>query len=502
MSDNKRNSKQSLMKKEKMMRTIGLSLSALEIVAAIVFAAMIFWLNIFPDKYIIIGIIVVLLITAFIIYTQFTKAHWVGKVLAVLLAIIMVMGDVYVYRAKGTLNLVANDNTKKDVVSVYVLKDDPATSIKDAADYTFGYHAVLDRTKTEDTIDSINENVGKTISTKTYTDFTKLVDALFDKEVDAIIVNESYIATLEETHPDFTNDTRVIQNKTYETKVQKPTIDKNTLKDTFTIYLSGNDECGELNQSGRSDVNILIEVNPKTKQILLVNTPRDYYVTIDSLTSGKGKDKLTHAGIFGVDVSMDTLSNLYDWDIDYYVRVNFTGVEAIIDALGGITIDSEIEFTTHPDTSDVEFHFVKGKNEVDGKAALAFCRERQNISGGDNQRGKDQMIAIQGIVDKVTSPSILYNYSSVLSSVESMLQTSLTDEDIASMVKLTMEGESWNVQSYAVSGEGVYAPSYFFSYPSLYMTQPDMSTVETAKELLQKIEDGDVFDVDEYVSEN
>ena len=112
------------------------------------------------------------------------------------------------------------------------------------------------------------------------------------------------------------------------------------------------------------------------------------------------------------------------------------------------------------------------------------------------------MIAIQGIVDKVASPSILYNYSSVLNSVQSMFQTSLTDDDIASMVKLTMEGEAWNVQSYAVSGEGVYAPSYFFSYPSLYMTEPDMNTVEKAKELLQKIKDGDVFDVDEYVSEN
>ncbi len=507
MSDNKTNGQtsdeKSLFKNQKIMRTVGLALSAVEVVAAIVFAAMIFWLNMIPNKYVIIGIVVLLLITAFIVYTQFTKAHWVGKVLSVLLAIIMIVGDVYIYQAKGTISSLSGESTKKDVVSVYVLKDDPANSINDAADYTFGYHGVLDKTKTEDTVKSISENVGKDIDTKTYNDFTKLVDALYNKEVEAIIVNESYVATLEETHPDFINDTKIIDNKTYETKVQKkPTIDKNTLTDTFTIYLSGNDECGELNQSGRSDVNILIEVNPKTKQILLVNTPRDYYVTIDSLTSGKGKDKLTHAGIFGVDASMETLSNLYDWDIDYYVRVNFTGVEEIVDALGGITVDSEIEFTTHPDTSDVEFHFVKGKNEVNGKAALAFCRERQNISGGDNQRGRDQMIAIQGIVDKVASPSILYNYSSVLNSVQSMFQTSLTDDDIASMVKLTMEGEAWNVQSYAVSGEGVYAPSYFFSYPSLYMTEPDMSTVEKAKELLQKIKDGDVFDVDEYVSEN
>ncbi len=506
MSDNKTNGKtsgkKSLKKKKKIMRIVGLALSAVEIIAAIVFAAMIFWLNMVPDKYVIIGIVVLVLITAFIVYTQFTKAHWVGKVLAVLLALIMIIGDVYIYQAKGTLSSVSGDNTKKDVVSVYVLKDDPAKSIKDAADYNFGYHAVLDKTKTEDTVKSINENVGKTIKTQTYDDFTKLVDALYNKEVGAIIVNESYVSTLEESHPDFVKDTRTIENKTYESKIKKPVIDKNTLTDTFTIYLSGNDECGELNQSGRSDVNILIEVNPKTKQILLVNTPRDYYVNVNSLTSGTGKDKLTHAGIFGVDASMATLSALYNWDIDYYVRVNFTGVEAIVDALGGITVNSEIEFTTHPDTSDVEFHFVEGKNEVNGKAALAFCRERQNIAGGDNQRGRDQMIAIQGIVDKVASPSILYNYSSVLKSVESMFQTSLDDDDIASMVKLTMEGEPWNVQTYAVTGTGTYGPSYFFGYPSLYMTEPDMNAVNTAKELLQKIKDGDVFNVDEYISEN
>ena len=154
----------------------------------------------------------------------------------------MIVGDVYIYQAKGTISSLSGESTKKDVVSVYVLKDDPANSINDAADYTFGYHGVLDKTKTEDTVKSISENVGKDIDTKTYNDFTKLVDALYNKEVEAIIVNESYVATLEETHPDFINDTKIIDNKTYETKVQKkPTIDKNTLTDTFTIYLSGND---------------------------------------------------------------------------------------------------------------------------------------------------------------------------------------------------------------------------------------------------------------------
>ena len=223
MSDNKTNGQtsdeKSLFKNQKIMRTVGLALSAVEVVAAIVFAAMIFWLNMIPNKYVIIGIVVLLLITAFIVYTQFTKAHWVGKVLSVLLAIIMIVGDVYIYQAKGTISSLSGESTKKDVVSVYVLKDDPANSINDAADYTFGYHGVLDKTKTEDTVKSISENVGKDIDTKTYNDFTKLVDALYNKEVEAIIVNESYVATLEETHPDFINDTKIIDNKTYEIRM-------------------------------------------------------------------------------------------------------------------------------------------------------------------------------------------------------------------------------------------------------------------------------------------
>jgi len=381
------------------------------------------------------------------------------------------------------------------------LKDDPAKTIGDAADYKFGYHSVLDKATTEETIAEINKGLDKSIATQTYTDFTKLVDALYNKEVGAIIVKDSYIATLEESHPTFVADTRVIDNKTFETEIKKPVITKNTLTDTFTIYLSGNDEVGDLNQAGRSDVNILIEVNPKTKQILLINTPRDYYVNVNSLTSGIGKDKLTHAGNFGVDASMATVSGLYkNWDIDYFVRVNFTGVEAIVDALGGITVNSELDFYTSPDTSDVKFHFTEGKNEVNGKAALAFCRERQSIAGGDNQRGKNQMIAIQGIVDKVASPSILYNYSSVLNSVKSMFQTSLDDDDIASMVKLTMEGEPWNVQSYAVDGVGDYDGSYFFGYTYMYVMRPNQSAVDTACKLMQKIKDGEIFDVDEYVN--
>lgn len=487
------------------LRWTGLIVSAIQIILGISFVGMMFWLNIFPIKSEIITIVVLIIVSALALYAQFVRypwAKWVGRAVALLLAIALVMGDIYIYQAKEAMSYVSN-NVKTEVISVYVLKEDEAKTIADAKDYVFGYHSVLDRENTDNYISNINSSLNKTITTKGYSELPEMVQALYDKEVGALVLNESYVTTLEEEYPDFEQKTKVIANEYYRTVIERPVIEKNTLTDTFTIYLSGNDECGELNQSGRSDVNILIVVNPKTKQILLVNTPRDYYVNVYSLKSGTGKDKLTHAGNFGVDASMKTLSALYsDWDIDFFVRLNFTSVEEIVDALGGITVESEIEFTTSADTSDTPFHFVKGPNVLDGERALAFCRERQSVAGGDNQRGQDQMLVIEALVNKVTSPAILYNYNNVLESVRNLFQTSLEDDDIASMVKLTMEDTAgWSVQSYAVEGTGTYGPSYFFGYPSIYVMEPNMSTVKTAVELMNKIKDGEVFDVEEYLEE-
>ena len=445
----------------------GIIVSVIQIILAVSFVGMVFWINIFPVKIEVIIIVVLILLSALALYLQFLKYGWVkwaARVIALLLAVILAIGDLYIYQAKEAMNYVSN-NEQTEVISVYVLKDDEAKTIADAKDYIFGYHEILDRENTDKYVESINTSLNKTITSKTYNDLPKMVEALYNKQIGAMILNESYVKTLEEEFPDFEEKTKVIANEYYRTTLDKPVITK------------------------------------KTKQILLINTPRDYYVNVNSLKSGIGKDKLTHAGNFGVEASMKTLSTLYDnWDIDFYVRLNFTSVEEIVDALGGITVNSEIEFYTSPDTSDEKFHFVEGPNKLNGKAALAFCRERQSVAAGDNQRGQDQMLVIEALIDKVTSPSILYNYSNVLETVRNLFQTSLDDDDIASMVKLTMEDATgWNVQSYAVEGTSAFSSSYFFGYSSMWVMEPDMSTVKTAVELMNKIKDGEVFDMDEYL---
>ena len=254
----------------------------------------------------------------------------------------------------------------------------------------------------------------------------------------------------------------------------------------YTIYVSGIDNRGGIVAKSRSDVNIIVTANTATRQLLLVSTPRDYYVPL-SISNGV-PDKLTHAGIYGINVCMDTLGMLYDIDINYFVRLNFDGFINIIDALGGITISSDYEFTSK---NVAGYHFNKGENFVNGEQALAFARERYAFSEGDRQRGKNQMAVIKGVVDKALSPELLKNYSSILSSVQGCFETNISYEEIARLLQQQLaDGGSWNVVSYSVDGTGDTQKPYSMSQ-NAYVMVPDYSTVDHAKELMQKVCDGE-----------
>ena len=218
-------------------------------------------------------------------------------------------------------------------------------------------------------------------------------------------------------------------------------------EEPFTIYVSGNDSYGEVTlEEGRSDVNILLTVNPNTRQILMTTTPRDYYV---ELPFGEGCwDKLTHAGNYGIDCSMQTLERLYDVEIDYYLRVNFSGFESIVDALGGVEVYSDYAFTS----LHSGYYFDVGYNSVDGAEALAFVRERYAFEEGDVQRGKNQMAMIRAIMDKATSPAVISGYLSLMDSVSDSFITNMPKGSISDLVKMQLnEGGSWNIVSNSVN---------------------------------------------------
>ena len=262
-------------------------------------------------------------------------------------------------------------------------------------------------------------------------------------------------------------------------------------KEPFVVYLSGVDNRGELTENARSDVNILAVVNPSTKRVALINTPRDYYVDLAGTNS---KDKLTHAGLYGVETSMATLGNLYGVNVDQYLRINFAGFISIIDAVGGVDVYSDQAFTSvgSPGYYDPTT-FAEGWNHLDGKSALAFARERHAFKNGDIQRGINQMKVIDAMVEKLKSPALLMSFSKLMDAMADCFVTSLSQEQISALVRMQLSDlSSWDIQSYSVTGTGAKSSKcYSAKGQSLYVMKPDENSVNEAKALVAAVLGGE-----------
>ena len=262
-------------------------------------------------------------------------------------------------------------------------------------------------------------------------------------------------------------------------------------KEPFVIYLSGVDTRGELTENARSDVNILAAVNPVTKRVALVNTPRDYYVDLAGTSS---KDKLTHAGLYGVETSMETLGNLYGVNVDHYIRINFAGFISIIDALGGVDVYSDQAFTSvgSPGYYDPTT-FVEGWNHLDGKSALAFARERHAFASGDIQRGINQMKVIDAMLNKIKSPALLMGFSKIMDAASDCFVTSFSQDQISALVRMQLSDfAEWDIESYTVTGTSSSSTKcYSAKGQKLYVMKPDDASVSKAREMLASVLGGE-----------
>ena len=294
-----------------------------------------------------------------------------------------------------------------------------------------------------------------------------------------ITFNEAYRQMLKEMYPDFDTQTRVLYSKSFKTRVNVARGSRKVTREPFIVYISGIDVYGDIAQTSRSDVNILASVNPLTHRVQLISTPRDSYVELPSYGD---YDKLTHAGIYGVSESIRALEELYGIEVDYYVRVNFTGFEEIVDALGGITVYSEEGFTAWDGT-----WFDEGENNLNGAEALSFARERKAFSDGDIQRGRNQMKVIKAIAEKAMSPAILSNYSAVMDAAGGSIETSMTQAEIGALAKMQLSSsEDWNIESYAVTGYVDSRTTYSYGASPLSVVIPEESSIAEARLLLQE----------------
>lgn len=430
-------------------------------------------------------------------------------VLSLLISIAMAYGLDALNKVDDTVEEVTDkpEEIKIEMI-IAVLQDSQAEEITDLSQFHIGYfvsEAAMEETDfsateavtqeenlspSEIVMQEINESVGGEVSFHAFSNITDLVDAMYDRTMNAVIMNRAYIDLLTELeeYGDFSERIKIIYSSeviNYIRLVEEKDVDEADEKEVgleqFIVYISGIDTFGDVSVTSRSDVNILAVVNTKTKQIQLINTPRDYYVELP-VSNGR-KDKLTHAGIYGVDNSIGALENLYGIEIDYFVRMNFSGFEDIIDSLGGIDVYSEYDFTVEPIK-----HYTVGMNHLSGIEALAFARERHAFAAGDIQRGKNQMAVIIAMVDRLTSTEILYHYTEALDAVAGTFQTNFSSEEIYSLVKLQLEDMSaWTIETYSVTGTGGSELTYSIPNKACYVMIPNEEDVQTAKEKIEAV---------------
>lgn len=486
---------------------IGSVLVLIQLVLTVLFLLKMFKLDILPFKYLFMINIILILLVLYDFTSQFTKSHILGKLISVMLSCLILFTYLFAAKFDSVLDKLGAANVEIDIVDVCVLSNDKAQNLNDAANYKFAINSTASNANINTSIESISSETGKTIKPTEYTNWSNLVNALYDnKNVQAIVINHSMMSIISQEFPDFEDSIKIIKTYEYKEKVELDASNVNVKRDPFIIYVSGissdDGEDTKLASKALSDVNILAVINPETKQVLLVTTPRDSYIKISNSSGVTGYDKLAHAGSYGVDKSIEALENLYGINIDYYVKINFAGSQAVIDALGGITIESEIEFTNGWEAAPVSYHFVQGANECDGEKAIAFARERKAFAAGDFQRGRNQTAVIKGIIQKATSPAILTRYSAVMDTVSDMFLTNIPSSAISDLVKLQLSNSTpWNIQTYSISGKtDEYRHLEVSNVYGASIVLPYEEDISTATKLMNNVIAGETFDVDTYLN--
>lgn len=482
--------------------TSWLVILGIQAIASLLLIGLIFKLNALPLLYtmVLIGIVVLLALITFLLMKPSKNQgkgkirNIIGKVISLLLSVFLMVGSLYIAQGNSVIDAISGANTKTTRISLVVMADSDYQEVSDLKNQTI--EANLDD---EDNAKYMNEAIEalnkeeSTIQVDNVSSYVDMANDLYSGETKAIYINEANYGMLEEEHDTFRNDTRIIWS--YDIVEQTKDISKNVnvTKEVFTIFISGIDTTGPVSTVSRSDVNMLVTVNPKTKQILMTSIPRDYYVT---LTNKGKKDKLTHAGLGGVENSVSTIENFMGIDINYYARVNFTSLIKMVDALGGITVYSDKTFTPYTNGS---ITIKEGMNHMNGEMALAFSRERKTYGSGDNHRVQNQQAVLKGMLEKAMSPAILTNYTSILSSIDGSFETNMSAGEITDLIKMQLNDmASWDIYQIQLTGNGqMMTGGAYMPNNRLYYMIPDENSVNECASLIKQMMNGEKISVEQ-----
>ncbi len=449
-------------------------------------------IGVLPFKYMIALILGLLIINSAFCFTllkkrKSKKIRNIINILQVILAVIELIIGIYVLKTYILIDSMNdNANTKKQNYSVIVLKDSEYNEIEDLEGKVIEYYS-NDLDNSELALEKLKETVD--VNAVSNEDIALVGKTLLNSEVDAILLEDSQKTLLGEELEGFDDKTKVIYTFSIDVEVETIAKDTEVTSETFIVYISGIDTYGTISSVSRSDVNIVAVINPKTYQVLLVNIPRDYYVQLHG-TTGK-RDKLTHAGMYGVEKSVQTIEDLLDIDINYYFKVNFTSLVDIVDAIGGIEVYSEYSFTSYIDN----YNFKKGYNSMNGKQALAFARERKAFATGDRMRGKNQQAVINGIIKKASKPSIITKFDSLLKSLSNKFQTNMDTGKMMELARLQISKmPTWNVSTISLTGGDGRASTYSTGSQLLYVMYPSQDSIDDAKQKINAVIAGEILE--------
>lgn len=452
------------------------------LILSTIFTGIITYLKVLPYKYIIALIVIYALLNVIFGLLSFKKHNAITGIICFIFSCLFAFGLYYLNTTMNFMSKIMASDYQIENYYVYVLKDSDYHNINDLKDKKIGIPNI-----SSNTYDSAYDKLNKKLSfeEEKYENIVSLVNDLFNEKIYAIFVNETALSFIKDEVDNFENNTKVLYTIPIKIKIDETSKDVDLTKDSFNIYISGIDVYGDISSVSRSDVNMIMTVNPNTNKILLTSIPRDYYVRLHGTTGYK--DKLTHAGLYGINMSITTLEDLFGIYIDYYIRVNFTTLINIVDAIGGIDINSDLAFTAHTNSSCT---YAKGNNHLDGKCALAFSRERYAYQEGDRHRVQNQQVVLTAILNKaLSSKTLITKYTNILESLESSFQTNMPQENIYSLVNMQLDQmPKWNIQTISVNGKDSFNYTYSYSANKLYVMEPNMQTVAIATAKMKEVE--------------
>lgn len=434
-------------------------------------------LNILATVLVLLSAIAALLL---IVYKKAEKFTIFFLVLAVLTSSVSLFA---LHQFVGLTNHInATSNYSEYSMSVVVLKDSEINNVTQLESVTGPTET--DNDNIQKLIADIKTTQSKDLAVEQSASYLAAYKSLISGDAKAIVLNSVFENIIEAEYPDYSSKIKKIYTKKLTKDVAAPKVSKNQ---SFNIYISGIDTYGPISSVSRSDVNILMTVNQDTKKILLTTTPRDSYVPIADGGNNQ-KDKLTHAGIYGVDSSIHTLENLYGVDINYYVRLNFTSFLKLIDLLGGVDVYNDQEFTAHTNGK----YYPVGNVHLDSEQALGFVRERYSLADGDRDRGRNQQKVIVAIIQKLTSAEALKNYDNIIQGLQDSLQTNMPLETMMDLVNTQLDsGGQYKVNSQDLKGTGrTDLPSYAMPDSNLYMMEIDESSLAAVKAAIKDVMEG------------